>query len=50
LRNGNLGLREDDLVYFTEFNCDNWIFKYLNPRTTSSPGLFGVSMETVVCG
>ena len=27
----------DDVIYFSEFNCDNWIFKYFNKRTTWRP-------------
>jgi len=28
---------KDDVIYFADFNCDNWIFKYFNKGTTWRP-------------
>jgi hypothetical protein len=30
----------DDVIYYADFNCDNWMFKYFNKRTTWRPITF----------
>lgn len=31
---------KDDVIYYADFNCDNWMFKYFNKRTTWRPITF----------
>lgn len=39
---GNVAIKankifQDDVIYFADFTCDNWIFKYFNKRTSWRP-------------
>jgi len=31
---------KNDVIYYADFNCDNWMFKYFNKRTTWRPITF----------